>query len=84
MPSLLGETEMKILAYVLGVAALMGVLATSDALARKNDGLTLNGRSNDGLTLNGRSRDGLSANGRSRDGLATNGRSIDGLAMSKI
>ena len=63
---------MKIFPYILGVTALMGVLASTSAFPRN------------GLSANGSSRDGLSTNGSSRDGLATNGRSTDGLLIVKI
>ncbi|MDF2813563.1 MAG: hypothetical protein K0S56_4594 [Microvirga sp.] len=65
---------MKILTYVLSAIALMGLLAVSEAVAGKRDGLSANGRSRDGLTQNGRNRDGLTQNGSSRDGLVQSGR----------
>ncbi|MGO4705402.1 hypothetical protein AB4072_06455 [Microvirga sp. 2MCAF38] len=54
---------MKTLTYALVAAALSGFLAASEAAAKKNEGLTVNGKSRDGLTLNGSSRDGLKITG---------------------
>jgi hypothetical protein len=42
---------MKTLTYILAAAALTGLLAVSEAVARMDDGLTWNGTSRDGLTI---------------------------------